>query len=209
MSDIVVQNGQDEPSTEADAVKQLIPPPIATNILDQKPTSLQPVRSYQPYSWKLPNLLLDIVDKKTNGRAGWMQRIISYLFFGGLAAVVNLITFYVMFHHVFASLRSDFLHNTLSYLVAAELSILANFIPNDRFTFNKLPGARRPWILRCMRFHLTALVGTGLTYIIELTLSNFLHLEVVFAEAIAIIIVLVYNFTFHHLFTYRHVKQSA
>lgn len=108
--------------------------------------SAKPAHSYQPYSWGLLNRVLDIVDDKTNGRAGWLQRFVSYLFFGGLAALVNLAIFYVMFYHALAPLNPVVLRDTLSYIVAAELSILANFIPNDHFTFNTLPGASRPWI---------------------------------------------------------------
>ncbi len=166
--------------------------------------------SYQPYPWPLLNRVLDTVDKKTNGRAGWLQRFISYLFFGGLAALVNLGAFYIMYYHVLASLTVThaIISNILSYIVAAELSILANFIPNDRFTFNTLPGAQRPWLQRCGRFHMTTAIGSLLTFLIELTLSTTTHTQPIFAEAIATLIVLVYNFSFHHIFTYRHLKQA-
>lgn len=165
-------------------------------------------RSYQPYPWQLPNQLLDIVDKRTNGRGGQIQRVLHYLFFGGTAALVNLAAFFIMYHYVLASLTPAWLHNTLSYMVAAELSILANFIPNDRFTFNTLPGASRPWLQRCGRFHMTCIVGTSLTFLIELSLSSFTHMEPLIAEAIATLLVLIYNFTFHHIFTYRQVKYA-
>jgi putative flippase GtrA len=168
----------------------------------------KPVRSYQPYYWNLPNRVLDIVDDKTNGRAGWLQRLVSYLFFGGLAALVNLIIFYTMFYHVLASLNPVVLRDILSYIAAAELSILANFIPNDHFTFNKLPGASRPWIQRCARFHVTAAVGTCLTFLIQFVLSTSIHTEPVFAEATATLIVLAYNFSFHHIFTFRRVRHA-
>jgi len=173
------------------------------------PATLVP--SYQPYPWPLANRVLDFVDRQTHGRAGLLQRVGSYLLFGGLAALVNLGVFYIMYYHVLAALvaKNDALGNTLSYIVAAELSILANFIPNDRFTFNKLPGSQRPWIQRCLRFHMTCIVGSCLTFLIELVLSTFvLHKEAVIAEAIATLIVLIYNFTFHHIFTYRHVKHA-
>lgn len=207
MKDIVVPNGQDPLSVMVGSGEPGVDISPVSDTLDQTFTPAQPVRSYHPYSWDLINHVLDIVDQKTNGRAGLAQRLISYLFFGGLAAGVNLGMIYVTYYHVFTGLPL-FLHNTLSYVVAAEVSILANFIPNDRFTFQKLPGAQRPWIQRCLRFHLTALVGTGLTYCIELLLTNTLHTEIVVAEAIATIIVLAYNFTFHHVFTYRHVKHA-
>ncbi len=166
--------------------------------------------SYQPYGWTFLNRVLDVVDEKTHGRAGWLQRFISYLFFGGLAALVNLAVFYVMYYHVLASLalKNATLANTLSYILASELSIIANFIPNDRFTFNKLPGAERPWLQRCARFHMTCIVGSCLTFLIELTLSTFAHTPPILAEAIATLLVLIYNFSFHHIFTYRHTKHA-
>lgn len=166
--------------------------------------------SYQPYAWSLPNKILDIVDAKTAGRAGLVQRVISYLFFGGVAALVNLGVFYIMYYHVLASVAAQnaSLGNVLSYVVAAELSILANFIPNDRFTFNTLPGAHRPWIQRCLRFHTTCIIGSLLTFLIEFGITHFTPIQPIIAEALATLIVLVYNFSFHHIFTYRHVKHA-
>src|SRR5260370_29075944 len=120
----------------------------------------QPVRSYQPYPWSILNSMLDIVDNKTHGRAGQLQRIVSYLFFGGLAAVVNLIAFAIMLRLMPGD---NPIQNTIAYAVAAELSILANFIPNDRFTFNTLPGAQRPCLQLCIRFHSTCFVATLIT----------------------------------------------
>src|SRR5579883_1847381 len=168
----------------------------------------KPARSYQSYSWDLLNRVLDVVDDKTNGRAGWLQRFVSYLFFGGAAALVNLAVFYIMFYHVAASLNPAPARNILSYIFAAELSILANFIPNDRFTFRHLPGASRPWIQRCLRFHMTTIVGSLLTFLIEFALSTFTHTQPIIAEAVATLLVLIYNFSFHHIFTYRHVKHA-
>jgi len=179
--------------------------------IDASPIIIAPEKiapSYQAYPWSLPNRILDIVDMKTNGRAGQVQRVITYLFFGGTAALVNLAVFYVMYHLVLGSMPKSLLHNTLSYIVAAELSILANFIPNDRFTFNTLPGAKRPWLQRCVRFHMTCIVGATLTFLIELGLSTFTKIDPLIAEAIATLLVLIYNFSAHHLFTYRHVKHA-
>jgi putative flippase GtrA len=212
MNNFVVQKDVDEFSPVlADLDGQPSLHSTSRGVSDSSSATLTPANSlpsYQPYSWGLLNQILDIVDQKTNGRAGWIQRFVSYLFFGGLAALVNLAVFYVMFYHAFARMNSMMLRDTLSYIVAAELSILANFIPNDHFTFNKLPGASRPWIQRCLRFHLTAGVGTGLTFLIQFVLSTLVHTEPVFAEAIATLIVLIYNFSFHHIFTYRHVKHA-
>jgi len=170
--------------------------------------STSPVRSYQPYTWNFLNQALDLVDAKTHGKAGWLQRFVSYIFFGGLAALVNLGIFYIMYYHLLTPVNPPILRNAISYVIAAECSIIANFVPNDRFTFRSLPGAERPWLQRFLRFHATAIVGTLLTFLIELGLSSLAHTEPIIAEAVATMLVLIYNFTFHHIFTYRHVKHA-
>lgn len=206
MSNSVVQNNMDEFSSILNGLEEQSPLHSTSPKLAVQSSAAAP--SYQVYRWSLPNQLLDFVDAKTNRRAGQLQRVISYLFFGGLAALVNLGVFFVMYHYAFAAIQLSWLRNTLSYVVAAECSIIANFIPNDRFTFNTLPGAKRPWLQRCTRFHMTCIVGSTLTFLIEIGLSSFTHTEPVIAEAIATLIVLIYNFTFHHIFTYRHIKHA-
>lgn len=202
----VVQDGVDEFSSVLTGLTEL-----ATNPSLEAAAPAKSIPSYQAYPWSLPNRILDIVDAKTNGRAGQAQRVFTYLFFGGTAALVNLAVFFVMYHFVFVSIKPGLIdfRNILSYVIAAELSIFANFIPNDRFTFSTLPGAKRPWLQRCTRFHMTCIVGTTLTFFIEAILTHFFRtVEPTIFEAIATLIVLVYNFTFHHLFTYRHVKEA-
>ena len=176
-------------------------------------TSPTKLPSYHPTSWSIVNSILDIADNITNGRAGLLQRLFSFLLFGGIAALVNLIVFYIIFYHtslpVIVGLNADGnvkLHNVIAFLIASEISLITNFIPNDRYTFRHLPGRTRSWPARCARFHVTSISGTILTFLIEFTLSTVLHVPAIVSQAIAILIVMVYNFAFHHLFTYRHVK---
>jgi putative flippase GtrA len=166
-------------------------------------------RTYQPYPWQLANRVLNLINEKTSGKAGQIQRILSYLLFGGLAAGVNLVIFgLALYRFHFPIGVSTQVHNIFAFIIAAECSIMANFLPNDRFTFISLPGAKRPWLQRCLRFHATCIVGTLLTFLLEFTLFSLVHTPELLAEAMAIVIVLIYNFTFHHLFTYRRIKQS-
>lgn len=210
MKDSVVSDNVDEFSPVLAHLETQASQHTAVSSPDLASASTGATPSYQPYPWTLPNRILDMVDERTHGRAGWLQRFISYLFFGGLAALVNLLVFYVMYYHILASLvvTHATLSNVLSYIAAAECSIIANFVPNDRFTFNKLPGADRPWLQRCARFHMTTAVGSLLTFLIEIGLSTFAHTQPIFAEAIATLLVLIYNFSFHHIFTYRHLKHA-
>ena len=48
--------------------------------------------SYHPTRFALANRALDVADRLTGGRAEWIQRLFSYLFVGGIAAIINLIT---------------------------------------------------------------------------------------------------------------------
>jgi putative flippase GtrA len=164
--------------------------------------------SYHPTRWPIVNRALEITDQLSGGRAGWIQRAFSYLFFGGCAAVVNLIVFYIFLYRVGMPV-SPKAHNIIAYIIAAEISILANFIPNDYFTFRFLPGHSRSWGARCLRFHITTIGGVIITFVIEYALTNLTPVPAIAAEAIGITIALIYNFTVHHLFTYGDVKRHA
>src|SRR6266571_2780730 len=163
--------------------------------------------SYHPTPWALVNGLLDIVDTVTGGRAGWIQRLFTYLFIGGVAALVNLGVFHTVLSlpmHI-----NPVLHNVIASVLASEISIMANFIPNDYFTFRHLPGRERTWTARCTRFHITSIGGVILTFLIQFGFSFLAHMPAILSQAAALILVLIYNFSFHHIFTYRHVKAKA
>src|SRR5262249_10052391 len=155
----------------------------------------------------------DVVDRVSGGRAGWVQRFVSYSFIGGSAAVVNLAIFFVMYQVVILPFNDSVAWQhaarwLIAFLVASEISIFANFIPNDYFTFRHLPGHQRTWIARALRFHIPCLAGTTLTFLISgllhfLSVQRIVSVQAVLGQAIAIGLVFLFNFTFHHLFTYR------
>ena len=179
--------------------------------LDPKSADAQPasiVYTYHPTRWPFVNNILGIVDTMSKGRAGQIQRFVSFLFVGGLASVVNLIVLYIVDAHSLQSINGDVRH-VIAFLLASEISILVNFSLNDYFTFRYLPGRARSWNARCVRFHMTSISGILLTLLINFSLTYKLHVPFVLAQAIAILIVLFYNFAVHHLFTYRHIKTVA
>jgi putative flippase GtrA len=166
----------------------------------------RPRPSYRPTQWQVVNRALDVADGLTGGRADWIQRLVSYLFVGGCAAGVNLLVFNVMYYHLLQFADADFwqkaLHFLLAFVVATELSIIANFIPNDYLTFRHLPGHQRSWLARGARYHVTCIAGTLLTLLISGTLQFFI--AVMFAQAVALVLVTAFNFVVHHAFTYSH-----
>jgi len=165
--------------------------------------------SYRPTPWALVNRLLDIVDNVTNGRADWVLRFFTYSFIGGFAALVNLAVFALVLYAIPMPGVQDVVHNLIASLLATEISLMANFIPNDYFTFRHLAGHQRTWGQRCLRYHLTSIVGSVLTYLIQIGFRYVGHVPAFLGQAIALILVLFYNFAFHHIFTYRHVKHAV
>lgn len=160
--------------------------------------------SYRPTGVGLIDRSLDLADRLTNGRAEWVQRLVSYLFVGGIAAIINLITLQLTLNQLAkTSLAYGFQYN-LAFLVATEVSILANFIPNDRITFSHLSGHSRSWLQRCGRFHVTCIGGVIVTYAVFSLLHVVFKVHPLPSQAVALIIATAFNFTFHHLFTYRH-----
>ncbi|MBA2395661.1 MAG: GtrA family protein [Ktedonobacteraceae bacterium] len=191
----------DETSVVADLYESLV-------VLDpENEITPQPslvVHTYHPTHWSIVNKALDIVDTVTKGRAGQLQRFVSFAFLGGIASLVNLAIFSAVLSR---TVPADYnVRWFLAFLLASEISIIVNFSLNDYFTFRHLPGHARSWSARCTRFHMTSISAILLTLLINFGLHYGLHIHPVLAQAIAILIVLFYNFTIHHLFTYRHVK---
>lgn len=158
-----------------------------------------PAQSYYETRWSFVNQALAITEQLTGGRAGTLQRLFTYVLIGGTAAIVNL--------GVLAIFQREGSFKVWWYLVLAnvaayEISILANFIPNDYFTFRFLPGHQRSWLARCLRFHLTSVSGVLVTSALFFVFYHGFGLAALAAQAIALIIAVFYNFTVHHLFTY-------
>lgn len=176
---------------------------VATPDIASKPF----IPSYRPTPLVFVNRLLDVIDTMSGGRAGLCQRFFMFAFIGGCAALVNIAVFFIVYDLLPLPVHQD-VHNVIASVLAAEISIMANFIPNDFFTFRHLAG-NRSWGARCVRFHITSIGGSILTFLLQFGMSHLLHIRPIFAQAIALIIVLFYNFSVHHLFTYRHVKPAV
>ena len=168
-----------------------------------------PQPSYHPTRFALANRALDVADRVTGGRSEWIQRLFSYLFVGGIAAIINLITLQLTLNLLEGAPFSHQVHYIIAFAVATEVSIMANFIPNDRVTFSHLPGHSRSWMQRCARFHVTCTGGIVVTFVVSGLLHLIFKVPALPAQAVALIVATAFNFTFHHLFTYRHKPATA
>jgi putative flippase GtrA len=201
MDQSMVRNNVDKILTPSSQLDDLVEEMVEPHVPARMP-------SYHPTRWPIVNRMLDVVDSVTNGRANLVVRIISYLFFGGTAAIVNLIVFYIALHYIPLHF-GPFAQTLFASALACEISLIANFVPNDYFTFRHLAGRTRSWSARCARFHVTSLVGTGLTILLQLFFTHVIHMDALLSQATALILVLFYNYSFHHLFTYRTVKPAV
>ncbi|HUY76153.1 MAG TPA: GtrA family protein [Ktedonobacterales bacterium] len=167
------------------------------------PAPTVPGRSYEPTRWDVVNGLLAWTDDLTHGKAGLVQRLFTYLLIGGTAALVNLGILAILYD---LGNRNNLLYYIFANAVAYEISIMANFVPNDYFTFRHMAGHQRSWAARCLRFHITSIGGIIVTFAISTGLKIGFHLtserDLLIAQAIALIIAVFFNFTVHHLFTY-------
>ncbi|MGH2504187.1 MAG: GtrA family protein, partial [Ktedonobacterales bacterium] len=141
--------------------------------------------SYHDTRWPFVNRALALTERVSGGRAGTVQRLFTYLLIGGTAALINLGAL-----AIFESAGSFkvWWYLVLANVVAYEVSILANFIPNDYFTFRFLPGHQRSWLARCLRFHMTSLSGVLVTSALFFVFFHWFGLAPLVAQAIALII---------------------
>ncbi len=137
-----------------------------------------------------------------------LQRLFSYMVVGALSAVINLTVFHLIYD-VSLAVYPGPVRYLLAYAGSAEISVMANFLLNDRYTFQRLPGHARPWLMRCLRFHSTAAGGLLVTLLLSLGLHYGLHVIPLLAQAIAILLALVYNLTMHFIWTYRPLPKST
>ncbi len=155
--------------------------------------------------------LYHTIDVKSGGKAAELVRIGQFLIVGGSASVLNLACV-ALFDKVF--------HPTgvwpvfFVILAATEISLLFNFILNDRFTFRAFVSEHRTWLQRCIRFHGPASLGFVLTLLISNSVHQFVqlahgkHPPLIVGQAIAIVIVTAVNFLMHRHWTYREAKAA-
>jgi dolichol-phosphate mannosyltransferase len=141
------------------------------------------------------------LDPYTRGHTAEVMRVVSFLIVGGLGTLVNLACVWVFSRYT--SLPYD-----VYIVLATEIALLCNFWLNDRFTFHSLVDSRRPFWLRCVRFHGPSALGFVLTLIISYLAHHAGHLPPVLAQAVAILIVTVVNFLMHRLWTYRATTRA-
>ena len=135
-------------------------------------------------------------DRSKVGRE--ISRFSAFLVIGGTSTVLNLLI-------VFGLTTAPVVH--MQYLpaaiIAGETGIIYSFILNDRLTFRALANSAGSWYGRLVRFNGAYLAGTLITLVIGYSLVRFASLLPVVAQAIAVVIVLFFNFASVRFWAYR------
>jgi putative flippase GtrA len=133
-------------------------------------------------------------------------RLSSFLCIGGFGAIVNLLCFSGIYYS-FLEAANSFIAYGMAFVAGTEVSIVSNFMLNDRLTFGDLHA--RSWQARCLRYHVTSIGGVLLTLGSSFALLHLLHVPALAAQATALIIATTCNFVFHSVFTYGRVAVQA
>ena len=137
-------------------------------------------------------------------RARWplLGRLARPLRFGlvGLSGVaVNTAVLWALVHGGHLSI-------VLASVLATETAILNNFLFNDRWTFRGA-GHRRPFGQRLLRFNGVALGGMAITVGLLTTLTTYGHLNLLFANMLAVGAATSWNYIVNSRWTWR-VKEA-
>jgi putative flippase GtrA len=133
-------------------------------------------------------------------------RLFSFLCVGGFGAIVNVLCFSCAYWALL-KVTGSFIAYGMAFDVGTEVSIVLNFILNDRLTFGDLHA--RSWQARCLRYHVMSAGGVLITLGGSFSLLHLLHVPALPAQATAIVIATACNFALHHFFTYGHVAVHA
>ena len=117
-----------------------------------------------------------------------MRRFIQFLMIGGFVGLVNLFIVWLFTHQ-------HRLPYILYITIATEFTIVLSFLLNDRIAFKSLTQRGHWWYIRCLRFHGAAAFGAVLTIAISLIAHHAMHLSPVAAQAVAIALVTMVNFS--------------
>jgi dolichol-phosphate mannosyltransferase len=124
-----------------------------------------------------------------------VRRIGKFLVVGASGVVVNsaaLFTFYQLFRFPLV----------IASAAAVVLSIVNNFLWNDRWTFAYPPSALNLALRRFVRFGMASSGGLVLTTLTLWVLVNYFHLDYLVANVLAVGAGTASNFVVHSLWTY-------
>jgi dolichol-phosphate mannosyltransferase len=131
-------------------------------------------------------------------RTGELKRIIKFLLVGGSGTVVNLV--------ILAFATTDdapLVEKMLAGAIAFEVSVIWNFVLNDRFTFGDRIKRANGYFGRLLKFNVTSLGGFVIYLGMLAALTELFGLHYLVAAAIGILGAFGWNFLVNSAWTWR------
>lgn len=125
------------------------------------------------------------------------KNLLKFTSVGASGAIINLVFLWILadFGHLFY---------LLSALIAIEISILWNFTLNTKLTFNYKFRDKYILLDSVMRYHLASLVGLFINLSVLVSLTEFININYIISEAVAILLA----FGFNYMLSMRYVWRK-
>lgn len=129
------------------------------------------------------------------------QSFISYVFFGVLTTLVNVIVYWLMAHILqFGTMAST--------VIAWAIAVFFAYVTNRRWVFRSDASSRAAIIRELIRFFVCRLATGAIDWIYMYVFVDILHLHDVIMKASANILVIVLNYIASKLIIFRHKKED-
>ncbi|OQO70910.1 teichoic acid glycosylation protein [Enterococcus villorum] len=125
--------------------------------------------------------------------------IFIYLFFGGLATIVNIVSYAIALQYFKLSMP---ISNTISWICSA----LFAFITNKLWVFHSKSPNIWHFIIECLTFLFYRLLSYGMDMGSMLLLIKVMHINSYVAKIITQIIVVIANYVFSKLFVFKETE---
>lgn len=132
--------------------------------------------------------------KKFLEQRGWWK-IFTYLFFGGLATLVNVISYMISFN---IGLNWQ-ISNTISWIC----SVLFAFITNKLWVFHSKTNNLKDLLLEFIKFIIARIISYGLDMFFMYLLIDGIKTNDLFAKIITQVIVVIMNYFFSKFFIFK------
>jgi putative flippase GtrA len=137
-----------------------------------------------------------------------LRHVASYVPVGVASTGVNLVFFQTLY--VMAELPyPEHVPYLVAWIGAAKVPTKFNYVLNGRFTFGGYDGRNRALLVRAFRFHTTVINGFILTFVLSTGLHYGLGLPALISHTVGIFVAFLFNFTGHHVWTYRSRLRPA
>ncbi|MBS7021472.1 MAG: GtrA family protein [Firmicutes bacterium] len=174
---------------------------IGINSVDELDAAIKKVEKFKPKKYQSNNkkfikVISDYIEQENH--IGWYNKyreVISYLVFGGLTTVINIVAFYIM------DLMgiNTYVNNTIAWIA----SVIFAYVTNKLFVFESKTTTRKELVREVSSFFAARIFS----YVVDMV-GMYLFVSVmmtnkIFAKIVMNVVVIVINYVFSKLFIFQ------